>query len=105
MNCSLVPWAAGLLEGEGCISIFKSKGRNQVTLLCEMNDLDVLEKLQLVLGAGKISSRGTRRGKRKESFIYAIYKKDDLRNILRTIQPYMGKRRSEKIEAALEILH
>lgn len=98
-------WAIGILEGEGCFSIHKSSNRTQCSIQCEMTDKEVLEKLQRVLGCGRINSRGTRRGKRKESWIFSIYKKDEINNICSFINRYMSSRRSKKINEILEFLN
>ena len=48
-----IVWAAGLFEGEGCTYLFKD--RRSVQLLVKMTDLDVLERLAVVAGYGKVA--------------------------------------------------
>jgi hypothetical protein len=52
-----IAWAAGLFEGEGCISISgnpKTSGR-QIRLRITSTDVDVLEKFRSIIGMGSIS--------------------------------------------------
>ena len=98
-------WAAGILEGEGCFSIFKrvrASGNEVVTcsILCEMTDEDVILKLKDILGVGNISHRlNDKRSDnmvRKQSWILSIQKQKDVFDTLVYVMPHLGKRRLAK---------
>src|SRR3990167_5406713 len=51
-----IAWAAGLFEGEGCISVHRSKGRRpQPKLNIAMTDLEPMERFAKALGVGNVT--------------------------------------------------
>jgi len=97
MKAEDISWAAGIIEGEGCMSIFKRKGKEyyQCSILCEMTDEDTVNTLYSVLGVGNVSKR-PRRGIRKPTWILSIYKQIDVFDTLIKIMPYLHSRRLAK---------
>lgn len=101
-----IAWVAGLLEGEGCFSIYERKNRPNTTdcaIHCEMTDEDVIRKLHNIVGVGNISYRPARRN-RQPTWILSVYKKHDIFKILISIMPYMSKRRLAKASEIFSII-
>lgn len=109
-------WAAGLFEGEGCFSPFKSKHlprksdggvsycvypHAQIT----MCDLDVLQRFQSIMGVGRIN--GPYESSKKDgSYRKPIYRwwtinKTAIKVIDRLL-PFMCSRRQQQISEALK---
>lgn len=102
-------WAAGILEGEGCFSIFTRRGSNNkvCAIHCEMTDEDVIQKLQNVLDCGNISYRENNRGDgrtRKPSWILSIQRQKDMFDTLIRVMPYLHSRRLTKASEMFSIL-
>jgi hypothetical protein len=95
-----IGWVAGIVEGEGCIVV--SPHNNTLRLSVEMTDLDVLQKLQRLLGpAARLSKRtGPLKPNWKTRYILHLCG-SRLIQWLQTIYPLMGARRKTKIEAAI----
>ena len=92
MSDTDIAWAAGVLEGEGSFSLC---GGNSIRVMCTMTDIDILERLQKIFG-GKIASIRKREEHWKDAWAWTIFA-DDALTCMRSILPYMGVRRSEKI--------
>lgn len=111
-DSGLLPWAAGILEGEGCFSLHTRKsgkraGSSEVAIHCEMTDKDTIEKLHSVLEVGSICHRENKRSDgriRKHSWILSIQSQKDVLNTLIKVSPYMGNRRKDKIADMVEFL-
>ena len=107
-------WIAGLLEGEGCFRIEKDQRKphskaQYVRIACEMTDKDTIERLQQYAGVGQVHSREPRKlngdvKSRKPTWAWEIGAMDDVYELLENILPYMGQRRTKKIQQALNIL-
>lgn len=100
-----IAWAAGILEGEGCFSMFKRKGKDyhQCSIFCEMTDEDTVRKLQKVLNVGGVSYRAPRRN-RKETWIFSTQKQADVFDTLIKVMPYLGERRLDKTKQMFDYL-
>jgi len=103
-------WAAGLLEGEGCFSIFKRITRKHkhctCAIHCEMTDEDVINRLLSIFEVGTIRRRDNEKLrllglKRKDSYHWAVQNKKDMIFVLTKILPFMGIRRTTKIKELL----
>jgi hypothetical protein len=94
-----IEWAAGLFEGEGCISL-------DGQLVLQMADYDVVSEFLQTIGAGSIrvqnlASRPSYKGKAPFAFRWTLRKKKEVRKVLSNLLPYFGNRRAYK---ALNIL-
>lgn len=98
-------WSAGILEGEGCFSIFKRKNKeySQCSIQCEMTDEDTVRKLQEQLNVGRVSHREARPS-RKPTWILTIQKQKDVFDTLIRVMPYLGERRLNKASKLFEYL-
>lgn len=106
------PWAAGLLEGEGCFSIFHRKtakwDHKCLAIHCEMTDEDTIVKLCDGFGCGTINQRLAKKRNdnraRKDTWIWSVQNHLDIRYVLENIREFMGIRRSAKITEMLEYM-
>jgi hypothetical protein len=104
-------WAAGILEGEGCFSIFQRKtathNHKSLAIHCEMADEDVIRKLHAVFEVGTVNVRENTKGRvdkrpRKKTWIWSVQNHAGILKVCGFILPYMGKRRTEKIEELVD---
>ena len=86
-----IEWAAGLFEGEGCIS---KRTPNKYQCSLEMTDKDVVEDFFNIIGYGNMSTR--QRGEWKRTWTWSLYAIRDVRKFLEAILPYLGERRAYK---------
>lgn len=106
-------WAAGILEGEGNFSYRETettkhnKRKRKLRVRLSMTDIDIVIKMRNIINPGgsfhreERSAREYKDGyKRKDSYICQVegFKAEV---IMKAILPYMGKRRSEKIQDCL----
>ena len=98
-----IVWAAGLFEGEGCTYLFKD--RRSVQLLVKMTDLDVLERLAVVAGYGKVAGPHWDKNSTKPFWRWTVSKKTEVLRILKMFLPHFGIRRAEKAIEAINYLN
>lgn len=98
-------WLAGLLEGEGYFQITKPRHHHptQVVIRLSMTDGDVIEKASKLLNNVPINQKAKTTG-RKTIYSISLSKKDEVEKILFQILPFMGERRSQKINECLEVI-
>jgi hypothetical protein len=112
-----IAWAAGLFEGEGCISREGgSRGGRRWRLIIQMNDRDVVDRYreiveqiaqhQSVAKTYIVNPRKYYRDgfDRQVSYCYKVARRASLLAILTAFLPYLGQRRSAKVREALEEL-
>lgn len=90
-------WAAGLFEGEGCVS-WTGTG---VRITVQMVDADIVARWGAVVGSGRLLGpyQPTVAG-RKPYYQWTICKSDDVEAALIRFRPWLGQRRLEQFEAA-----
>jgi hypothetical protein len=98
-------WAAGVFEGEGCITVTNGRlasgaVRRYPELALAMSDVDVVERVQVILG-GIGTLRVQARGVNKPIWYLKVRQYENVERVLRLFLPYFGARRKEK---ALEVL-
>ena len=96
-----IAWAAGLFEGEGCITGNKNVP-NLREIKIKMTDKDVMQRFVDIVGYGNLRGPYTQRNRpsTKPFWVWAIGKRLEVVRILTMFLPYFGERRSEKaIEA------
>lgn len=98
-------WAAGLFEGEGCISSIRA-GRTWY-LKVAMTDREVLDRFHAIVGRGRIyihsahkSKRGIERGWSK-AWVWQVGSRGDVLHVLGLLMPNLGSRRRARAEEAL----
>lgn len=98
-----IAWAAGIIEGEGCIAAYPKW--NQIKLAVEMCDLDVLQKLAAILGTDcRLTKRKVKKlnPKHRDRYILLLCGPAFVGWML-TIYPLLGIRRQAKVRLAIKI--
>lgn len=112
-----IAWIAGIIEGEGCISIRKrARGRDydpakgyryEFSVHVSMTDRDVIEALQEKSGFGSVREVKTpaliKRGN-KTLYRWSVTKRSELEELCKLILPYLFERRSAKVNEALSLM-
>lgn len=97
-------WLAGIIEGEGYISIRNQNNRwPSVAIGVNMTDEDVLCSVLRITGYGKIVGP-YKKGTNKPIWTWQSQTRDDVADILYTLLPFMHERRSLKIIEALAVI-
>ena len=99
MDPTHIAWAAGLFEGEGCMTVDKRGSTRGLQI--NMTDEDIIERFRDFCGAGNITTRYEDDPVRKKQWRLRISKRKDVIRILSMMLPYFGQRRAYK---ALNIL-
>ena len=107
-RCDLL-WVAGLLEGEGCFRLHRDvqrRGPNRYVyyrprVICAMTDRDVIEKLQLVTGMGRISLGRKTAPRHKDYWQWTVSRDGDAISLMKALYPHLGSRRRAKIDQIL----
>ena len=84
----LIPWAAGLFEGEGSIH------KRDNSLRLKMCDLDVVERFRDTFGVGTIVTEYPANPKHSIIHCWSVYGSYNVRRILGMMLPYFGERRA-----------
>lgn len=96
-----IAWAAGLFEGEGCMSTGPRKpGGRGVQVRLGMTDRDVVERFARVMDVGNIHRREDARGW-KPVHTWVLYEAAEVIRVIEMLMPYFGERRGAK---ALEVI-
>ena len=95
-----VAWAAGLFEGEGCIT-FKTSEPNCRILTMTMTDKDVMERFVEIVDYGRLYHRSFPDKNWKDAYEWRVSKHVVVERILKLFLPYLGERRSERANEAL----
>jgi len=99
-------WAAGLFEGEGCISWVKVSGNQEAclpkaVLTLTSTDRDVVESFMAVVGCGAIGLRSKKPDHWKNQWTWSCGKWSDVSKLLLAFLPHLHARRRQK---AMEVL-
>lgn len=90
-------WAAGLFEGEGCITLDQSRRWKRTgtvrTLALGMCDEDVVRRFHSVVGAGTVRKRVPTNPRHSPTWIWTSHTWADIERILTQFLPYLGQRR------------
>lgn len=97
-----IAWAAGLFEGEGCITTTTCHGRTTPRLLLNMTDEDTVRRFQEIVATGKIYRRKVP-DKHKQPHIWQVGKKKDCEHLLLLFYPRLSVRRKQRADEILEI--
>ena len=103
MNPTQIAWAAGLFEGEGCIT-FRDKKHNQPYLKINMTDFDVIRKFYEMVGIGRLDKIDKKNPKWKEQLQWRTGGRENVRNLLVLFLPHFGNRRAHKALDVLDLI-
>lgn len=97
-----VAYLAGLLEGEGCFINVAGSNTGGVAIKISMTDLDVLQAVHAVFG-GSCSGEPRQPGTLGYKPMYSWYLcgRERVAELLEAVRPYMGGRRTGKIDEIL----
>ncbi len=103
-----IEWAAGLFEGEGCITCGKIKQRLnsiRVQLTMSSSDRDVLEKFAIAINCGRVLGPypGQRVGN-KNRYNWHVQNMRDCLYVLGQIYPHLCSRRKNKADEMIEMI-
>ena len=101
--CSL-EWAAGLFEGEGCITTGGSGKYQCPRLALTMSDEDVVRRFSEVVGLPYYIPYKTNAPNRKPCWTWRTAKRVEVIRILSALLPYFGNRRAYKALTILDQL-
>lgn len=87
-----VAWAAGIFEGEGCIT----KCGRSVQLRVKMTDCDVIDHLTIVFPQGRRYEEGRDHLGQKRCYLWCVSKRYDVAVVLSELLPWLGPRRRER---------
>lgn len=97
-------WVAGIIEGEGCIfhnkyTTKKGEYRQYPSIVVEMCDRDVLDRIHSITGFGTVMSatRPSRPAHWTDTFTLRITRKSNVARLLLAIYPLMSQRKQEQI--------
>jgi len=99
-NLDWIAWAAGLFEGEGCISIASyTRGPRYYQyprLKVHMTDKDTVKKFKEAVQCGNVSFRKKATPNRKDTWLWELCNTKEIEKIIGLFWPYLGERRRAK---------
>ena len=85
-------WAAGIVDGEGCITLYKATTNSGIAYVMKVTvvntSLTMLQRLHTLFGIGYIGIRPRRSKKHKRIWIWEVTTKN-AEVVLKAIQPYL----------------
>ena len=105
-----IAWAAGVLEGEGCFGLYRAgkilvctgeRKRSTHRVSCQMTDRDIVERVANVFKVGTITTYAMQ-PPYKRRWIWTA-STAQARKVMQRVLPYMGKRRTAKIQSLLAL--
>ena len=100
MLANQIAWAAGLFEGEGCMT-WRDKSHCRPYLKMSMTDFDVVKRFHNFIGTGRLDVIGKKDPKWKDQLQWRTTNKKDCIDIILLFLPYFGDQRAHR---ALDIL-
>lgn len=111
-----VAWAAGLYEGEGCISQWLVKRSHKgidytpyrvASMSVGMTDREPIERFRNIFGCGRltvITNRGLKLDGNpcKPIFKWSCSRRGDIMMVCKMIRPFLSPRRTEQMDKALD---
>lgn len=97
-----IPWAAGLIEGEGCFTLHSDKKRPY--FLMDLGDKDVLENFLTVFPQANLRGPYYHKTKTHHKPRYRVdaYGTKAI-EIMNAVFPFLGERRQTKIKELLDL--
>lgn len=98
-----IAWLAGLYEGEGSLSR-KISGGSPWQLVIQMTDKDVLDRIENIVGFGKVYMRKKQENQPtyRQAYVYNINRREYIQAFIAMIWPYLGERRKAKAKEYLD---
>lgn len=103
MELDWTGWAAGIIEGEGCLGLYRKY--YDVKIQVESTDYFVVEKLQQLYGGDLYENRApSKLVKYKKSWRWLVRGKENTWKVLTIIYPYLSPRRKDKADEIFEYI-
>jgi hypothetical protein len=101
-----IAWAAGLFEGEGAIYFDRHRfdagtGHLRLGLTLSSTDEDVLRKFWTIVGVGTLTGPYWSQKSTKPYWVWQTRSTGPVAYLTTIFRPFLGKRRLEKLDAAL----
>lgn len=103
-----VAWAAGLFEGEGCLTInhksYKSGVHSYPRVQMNITDKETLDRFHEVVGVGKIySHKNGSYLSNKPQWRWQIATKEGVREVIEQLYPWLSERRQARANELLAL--
>jgi hypothetical protein len=95
-------WAAGLFEGEGCITAQRRPGGGEFLrplMSLQMTDADIVHRFHKIVGVGNV--RIQEHSHKKQLWHWQTGAIDDVRHVIRLLAPWLGERRLARAQEYL----
>ena len=93
-------WAAGLFEGEGCITAQRRNGKFMRPLMSlQMTDADIVHRFHVIVGVGNV--RVQDHATKKRVWQWQSGAIEDVRHVIRLLAPWLGERRLARAQEYL----
>lgn len=96
-----IAWVAGIIEGEGCISMHREAGWS---VRVSMTDEDVIQRCHAFTGMGTLRMSEPRGSQTKRVYTWSVLDKRSVARLLMAIYPVLGRRRREAVSRLSEVL-
>jgi hypothetical protein len=94
-----IAWAAGLFEGEGCLTITGGKAPTVQAILAT-NDEDVINRFRRIVGFGKIYKY-----EQDREFRWVAGRHETVQALIAAFWPWLGSRRQTRAKTILAFVH
>jgi hypothetical protein len=92
-----IAYAAGLFEGEGCITVSRGRAR----LVISMTDKEPLQRVHAILGGSIRGPYGPYTGNRKPHWQWMIERGDLVKEAYGLMEPWLSSRRQQRFQEVL----
>lgn len=106
-----IAWAAGLFEGEGCISLYSQPRKvvedyKKLYLSMKMTDKDIMERFAEIVGGSvrKHHTPSMKKGNHKVQWIWTVFN-EEAERVAMLLLPFLGERRTSKFWEVFEEVH
>ncbi|MEM3646598.1 MAG: LAGLIDADG family homing endonuclease [Thermofilum sp.] len=83
-----IVYIAGLLDGEGCIGIWRSGKYYQPCVVISNQNIRVLKQVKKILSFGSVVRKRT-------AYEYHVYRRENIKRLLTAVLPYLNVKRVE----------
>lgn len=97
-----IAWAAGIVEGEGCITLATRNGTPTVRLQVGMTDRDILERLAGIMGCGSVVVQQRRLPEGYKVQYRWVITASKAEECIDLILPWLGARRTARYAEVLQ---
>jgi ssDNA-binding Zn-finger/Zn-ribbon topoisomerase 1 len=101
MTGEQVAWLAGILEGEGS---FLVRGHRAVAVQVVMTDRDIIDRLVLVTGVGRINGYKPAKPHYKQAWVWHVRRRAHVIPVVNAVMPWLGERRTVAAQRVLDEL-